>query len=123
MGRPILIGDLLVTLKKTYSDLQLDELFLVMWGLGVDMKKSRHLEIIPEEDIQQQAKELALEMSGMKVLPWCLKIDTEAVIESCFAKVSIFGKTHYMFASLYRPAVVEVNITADGVKTGGVMAG
>ena len=123
MSTPILVGDLRLTLKKTYSVQQLAELDQVLAGLGIDMEASKHLEIIPEADISARVEELSLEMAGLSVMPWCMSVNTQAVIDSCFSKVTVFGEPYFFHSSFYRPAVVEVFITADGVRTGGVMAG
>jgi len=121
MSVPFLVSDLRTTLKKTYTDEQFKELDEALEGCGVNMQASRHLEIIPNDDMPELVKGLALEMSGLRVLPWCLKVDEKAVVDSCFYKVEIFGETYWMHASFYRPAAVEVCITVDGVMTGGVM--
>lgn len=118
---PFLVHDLRLTLQKTYTTQQLAELDHVLKGCGIDMEASKHLEIIPEADINERIKELALEMAGLDVLPWCLRIDEEAVIRSCFYGVVIFGDVFYMHSSFYRPAEVNIFITANGVETGGAM--
>ena len=118
---PFLVHDLRLTLQKSYTEAQLAELDCVLEGCGIDMIASKHLEIVPEADISERILELSLEMAGLSVLPWCLKIDEEAVIKSCFYKVNIFGESFFMYSSFYRPAEVEVFITADGVKMGGAM--
>ena len=119
----MLVQDLRSTLRNMYTAEQLIKLNEVLAGVGVSMEDSKNLEIIPEDQINNATHELALAMSGLSVLPWCLTVRTEAIIKSCFYRVSIFDDWYYMHASFYRPAAVEVYITANGVKTGGVMAG
>lgn len=121
MSDPFLVSDLILTLKNTYEDDQFKELESMLAGCGIDLNESKHLEIIPAEDIEERVKELALEMSGLAVLPWCLKIDTQAVIDSCFYKIKVFGDDMFFHSSFYRPAAVEVSIAVDGAKTGGAM--
>ncbi len=123
MSDPFLVADLLIKLKEIYDTHQRKELDLALAGIGIDLDTSVHLEIVPENDIDWQVKELALEMCGLAVLPWCMTINEKLVRESCFSRVNIFGDWYFIAASLYRPAVVEVHITVDGVKTGGVMTG
>ena len=121
MAIPLLVCDLRSTLRKTYSAEQLKNLDEVLAGCGIDMEVSKHLEIVPEADIEHRVRELALEMSGLVVLPWCLLVDSQAVIDSCFYRINVFGDWMYFTASYYRPAAMEVFISVDGVKTGGVM--
>ncbi len=123
MAKPMLVSDLRSTLNNMYSEEQLKELDEALIGIGIDMERSSHLEVIREIDLRYTVEELALEMSGLAVMPWYFELNYGAIIHSCFSKIIIFGDVYYMFASTVRPAVREVRITPNGVETGGVMAG
>lgn len=114
---PTLVIDLRTILKKTYNDALFKKLDEVLAGVGVDMQASRHLEIIPESRIKETLKTLAMEMAGLTVLPWCLLVNEELILKSCFSKITIFGEVYYMHSSFYKPNPCEVFITSSGVLT------
>ena len=119
MNTPLLVGDLRLTLEKIYTPVQLKELDNALAGCGIDMEASKHLEIIPEADISERVKSLALDMSGLIVLPWCLLVDEAAVIRSCFYRVKVFQDWYYFTASFYHPNETQIHITANGLSRGG----
>ncbi len=113
---PFLVQDLVIALKDLYDAHQLKKLDNTLAKVGINLNGSLHLEIIPEAQLDWALEKMVLELSGLKVLPWYLKVNREGMLKMCFRKVHIFGEVYYMHASACRLLGddVEIYITAKG---------
>ena len=113
---PFLVQDLVIALKDLYDAHQLKKLDITLAKVGINLNDSLHLEIIPEVQLDWALEKMALELSGLKILPWYLKVNREGMLKMCFRKVHIFGEVYYMHASACRVLGddVEIYITEKG---------
>jgi len=123
-NNPLLVRDIKQKLREIYNEHQMAALEKLAVERGIEWG-SDDLEIVPACDINERAISLAMAMSGLAAIPWCIVVNWEAttalVKRVSFTTISLFGDLYYAPASFYRPRTDMLYVSLDGVKIGGAM--